>query len=133
MNKINYLLKDVNLSDICLSKDGRRVNLSFINMSNGDLCFSLIASSVVVFNYHNNFDDDETLPTYIGEVTCEEVLQEEASLFLHKFGYNFIDNIGKILALRADHMFIIHIEGGFISTDIVCGQYELTPILRVNP
>ena len=102
---MKYLLKDVNLSDIFISKSGRQIVINFINMSNGDACSSLIADNVIVFNYHNSFDDSEdAFPTYIGEVTCKELEREEVSLYFQGLGYNFKDYMNRYLTLKSSFL-----------------------------
>jgi hypothetical protein len=66
----NTLLSDVNLSALSFSNDGRVLTIDFLNMTDGSPCAHLIASGVVVFNYHNTFvSDEDALPAYVGEVT----------------------------------------------------------------
>ncbi|MDD5271458.1 MAG: hypothetical protein PHU14_01940 [Methylovulum sp.] len=122
---MEYLFEDVNLSSIFFSKNGRTLNIEFINMHDGGFLAGLILDHLMIFNYNNAFDDDEEgLPVYVGEVTCRELTAKEAPLELLRLGYLFIKHEGGIIGPAAGKLFLLHIAGGEVSIDIVCGNYN---------
>lgn len=124
---MNYLFQDVSLASIGISGNGRTFNLEFINMYDGGFLAELILESVMIFNYHNNFDGDaEGLPIYIGEVTCQELTAKEAFLKLLKLGYQFkLKSEEDIGVSASEDLFHVHIESGEVVFDIICGNYSV--------
>jgi hypothetical protein len=123
---INTLLSDVNLSALSFSNDGRVLTIDFLNMTDGNPCAQLIASGVVVFNYHNTFGSDEdALPAYVGEVTCRELREQDKDAALSRLGYGFLGR-GVVTFVPEAGRFQIHVEGGELGIDLICAQYRVS-------
>lgn len=118
------LLADVNLAKMEFSDDGRILTLSFLNMADGHLCARLLARKVIAFNYHNVFtEDDDALPAYIAEVTWRELRRNEGAAILRRLGYGFLAK--GVETFTPESCFQIHVEGGEIVVDVICGEYSL--------
>ena len=125
-NTTKTLLSDVNLSSLSFSNSGRVLTIDFLNMTDGDRCAQLIAIGVVIFNYHNAFEDDEdALPCYVGEVTCRALREPTKDVALLQLRYRFIGS--GVMAFKPEiGLFHIHIEGGQLCIDLICGEYSLS-------
>ena len=124
--KIDTLLSDINLSSLSLTNDGRVLTIDFLNMADVSHCAQLIADGVVAFNYHNTFEtDDDALPAYVGEVTCRELREQDKDAALSRLGYGFLGK-GCATFLPESGRIHIHIEGGEVSIDLICGAYRLS-------
>ena len=122
---ISILLSDVNLSALSFSNDGRVLTIEFLNMTDGSPCAQLIASGVVAFNYHNTFESDEdALPAYVGEVTCRELREQDKDATLSRLGYGFLGRGVATFVPKAGR-FQIHVEGGELTIDLICGEYKV--------
>ncbi|WP_340680132.1 hypothetical protein [Paraglaciecola sp.] len=111
------ILRDVNLDEISFSKDGRSVELYFIDMHEGKRVGILNCLSVYSFKYQNCFEDDDSLAAYIGEVNYEKIKSKE---LLKNLNYNFHDSE----QLVENEPLLINIEGGELVLEIICRAAE---------
>jgi hypothetical protein len=124
---MNCLLQDVNLALIEISQDGRNITLDFVNMADGGAHAKLEAQAVVLFNYQNAFEaGEDALPAFVAEVTCEEFDNHGRSSQLMKLGYGFLGRGVETYVPKLNNCFVIHVEGGEVSLDLLCGAYQLT-------
>ena len=112
------ILSDVNLDEISFGKDGKSVELRFIDMMHGKSTGTLTCSLLYSFKYQNCFEEDDSLAAYIGEVNYEKISSVEQ---LNGLGYNFPDNE----KVAQDGALLINIEGGEVVLEIICGAAEL--------
>ena len=126
MEKTLRLRRDGNLSDIFIYPDGTRLAINFLSSFDGGAVSRLTVYGVIAFNFHNTFDcPADALPTYVGEVTCRPIAQEQIHSCLGSLAYGFTfkgDYRPNTLASTAN---LIHIEGGEVAIDILCGRYEI--------
>jgi len=128
------ILEDVNLSEISISKDGRNIVFQFSELYKDDRCAEVICSSVYVFNYHNIFEDEyDGLPCYVGEVDYGEVHGLNLCQKLTELNFGFVvekdptdPNSGSKTYLPPNNKaYFLHIEGGQVDIDIVCGEVKI--------
>lgn len=123
---INTILADVNLSTLSFSDNGRILTVEFLNMADGSPCAQLTAIGVVAFNFHNTFDDDDdALPAYVGEVTCQDLEAQEAASLLSRLGYGFLGRGVTPYAPKSARLHM-HLEGGEVTIDVICSEYALS-------
>ena len=122
----NALLSDVNLSGVSFAESGRTLIITLSNMVDGRRCAQLITEGVLAFNYHNTFeDDDDALPTYVGEVTCRALQKEELDQVLLRLGYGFLGPGVKTYVPKS-RCFHVHVEGGALAIDVICTEYTIS-------
>lgn len=100
----NTIFTDKNLDRISFSADGREVFFDFIDMFKGNNFANVCCSKVSSFEYLN-YQEEEGLPCYVGEVTC---LCEED-------GKNFTILGGEILIKIKCKEVLVKIESTFES------------------
>lgn len=122
--KIN-LINDTNISSIKFSIDGKNIIFDFLDMIIGKPIFLLKCKQVYLFNYCNNFDKDEGLTCYVGEVSVERLVKDNIEKQFIKLGYNFTDLSGRICIPEVNNFFCINIAGGELSINVICVEYEL--------
>ena len=93
-------------------------------MIDGKASEQLVAEGVVALNYHNTFEKDDALPTYVGEVTCRVIQGEELECILLRLGYGFLAQ-GVTTFIPKAQCFHIHVEGGELTVDLICTEYHL--------
>ena len=123
-NKID-LIKDINISSVTFSIDGKDIIFEFLDMFNGKLAFSLKCKQVYVFNYCNNFDDDEGFACYVGEISVVKLSKNNIENQLINLGYNFIDLDGRTVIPESNDFCSINIIGGELLISVICIEYEL--------
>ena len=126
---MSCILQDVNLSNVQMSTDGRTISIGFIDMFDGKCLGHLSLESVLVFRYFNAFESSEdSFPAYVGKVICRELVPDEITAELVNLGYRFIAGDGQIFIPSGKSLFLIHIEGGEVSIEIICGKYLLNSL-----
>lgn len=123
-NKIN-LINDTNISSVKFSIDGKNIIFEFLDMIIGKPILLLECKQIYVFNYCNNFDEDEGLACYVGEVSVERFAKDNIEKQFIKSGYNFTDFSGRICIPEANNFCGINIVGGELSINVICVEYEL--------
>jgi len=94
-------------------------------MIDGNHLAQLVAEAVLTFKYSNSFDNTEdALPAYIGEVKYRQLSNEDLHVEFGRLGYGFTQNEDRLFK---NSYFLIQIEGGEISIDILCGGYKFFP------
>ena len=124
VDKIN-LISDANISSIKFSVDGKNIDFEFLDMAIGKPIFLLKCKQVYIFNYYNNFDEDEGLACYVGEVSVEQFEKDSVEEQFVKSGYNFIDLSSRICIPKVNSFSGINIVGGELSINVICAEYEL--------
>jgi hypothetical protein len=125
------LLRDVNLSEIYIYPDGTKITIKFLSMFDGHAVATLTTYDVIVFNYHNAFDcSADALPTHVGEVTCRSIAQEQVHICLAALAYKFAIADDYSQSTLMNGAILIHIEGGEVAIDILCGRYEINAPTR---
>ena len=111
------ILSDVNLDEISFSKDGKSIELYFIDMNEGEGIGTLKCIGVLSFKYQNYFEDDDSLAAYIGEVNYEKI---KSTKRLKSLNYNYHD--GELQ--MEGGLTLINIEGGELVLEVICREAE---------
>jgi hypothetical protein len=94
-------------------------------MSDGRPCGKIMASKVMLLNYHNTFTEaDDAFPTYVAEVSAERVRITEALSALDSLGYNFLARENEPFGQRLN-VSHLRVASGEVSVDIVCQDYAV--------
>lgn len=128
------ILEDVNLISVVFSKNGEDVLLKFADMYKLKECASANCRSVYIFDHHNA---GARFPVYVGEVNSLELSGRAIGEKMEEVGFRFcVDECPwapgkgarKTYTPETDKAYFIHMEGGEISTNIVCGDFEFHQI-----
>jgi hypothetical protein len=114
--KTDRLLTDVNLSSIAFATAGSGIDLTFLNMRDGQEAGIISFSGLILFNYHA---PEGALPEYVGEVNHAVVPSDEVLPLLDRLHYGFTVSLGAKARPKGSEVHYIHIEGALI-VDIVC-------------
>ena len=113
------LFSDQNLDSVSFEKCGTSLKLEFINMYDGDKSYVVKCYGVRILNYQNNFEEDEGLACYVGEVTSETV-----------FGKTYKDKIGFDLVFDGSsnensEYILLRVLGGDVHITVLCEDFNL--------
>lgn len=117
------LYNDIALEKIEFSKNGKDISFILINTENGNYINTVICKNVIFFAFMNNFDEDEELPCFIGDVSYVKIHKDEIK---NKVKDSYFKTLN-IKNKKKSNYFLIKLESGALLIEIICENHSTAP------
>lgn len=126
MSMSKPVLEDANLDRIEISRDGKSVILTFLDMLEGKTNLTVKCDGVVILDYQNAFFADDGFAVYVGHVNVDQVSQEQAKSSLTQLRYQFHSDEDSNWPYMGP-CFLVHVEGGEVLLRVLCQNVITEP------
>jgi hypothetical protein len=129
MLEMEYIFENVNLANLDIADDGKKVVLDFLDMTsnNWESIGKIRCNNVFLLNYQNSFlpDMDDGFACYVGEVTLQRIKKNEYDKFIFNHRFGSIESGGNYIDFPYEEANLLHLESGDVIIDIMCENLEI--------